>query len=84
MFMCIIYVVCVCLACVHYKKYVIYPLFIKSVKQFCVTNSFNIEIVKKKKKLHIYKCVGLISKVRAFKCVFKSTHVKAWIFVTLK
>jgi len=39
------------------------------VEKFCVTNSLNIEIIRKTKKLHIYKCVCLISKVHAFKCV---------------
>ena len=58
-----------CKSLEHYKKYCICPRFIKSVEEFCVTNSLNIEIVTKTKKLHIYKCVGLISKVHAFKCI---------------
>ena len=63
---------------IHYKKYVIYPRFIKSVEKFRVTNSLNIELVRKKKKLHICKFVGLISKVHAFKrviFVFKKVHI---------
>ena len=53
----------------HYKKYVICPRFIKSVEKFCVINSLNIKVIRKTKKLHIYKCVDLISKVHSFKCV---------------
>ena len=53
----------------HYKKYVICPRFNKSVEKICVTNNLNIKVVSKTKKLHIYKSVGLISKVHAFKCV---------------
>ena len=39
------------------------------MEKICVTNSLNIKVVRKTKKLHIYKCVGLILKVHAFKCV---------------
>ena len=51
------------------QKYIICPHFIKSMEKIYVTNSLNIKVVKKQKKLHIYKCVGLISKIHAFKCV---------------
>ena len=74
----------------HHKKYVICPRFIKSMEKFCVTNSLNIKVVRKTKKLHIYKCVGLISKFHAFKCVIfvvkkvQNLNFKAWTFVTLE
>ena len=68
------------------KKYVICSRFIKNVVKFCVTNSLNIEILIKTKKLHIYKCVDLISKVHAFKCVIfivkKVYTLKRGLFVT--
>ena len=43
-----------------------------------MTNDLNIKILRKTKKLHIYKCVGLISKLHALKCVIfvvKKVHI---------
>ena len=53
----------------HYKKISNLSTLHKKRGKFCVTNSLNIKVVRKTKKLHIYKCVDLISKVHVFKCV---------------